>query len=276
MSFFRYPGGKAKLSKPIIQKIKEITKDKLIHRYMEPFFGGGSICFAALKENVFPDLQTVVANDTDFAIHCIWRTVYHEPKLLVDRIKDFVPSTEAFYTFKKELESCSYTNESFDSIAFKKIALHQMSYSGLGVKAGGPIGGAKQNSKYDIGCRWSPDSMAKKIYKDHALLAPYNTYLFATDFEKVIDTNATQNTFIYVDPPYFDKGSDLYQFSFSKDDHARLANSLKKVDSHWLLSYDSCSEIKEMYDWANIEEVPVNYTITTARAKSELFISPKQ
>ena len=33
------------------------------------------------------------------------------------------------------------------SKAFKKLAIHQISYSGLGTKSGGPLGGEKQQSK---------------------------------------------------------------------------------------------------------------------------------
>ena len=47
-------------------------------------------------------------------------------------------------------------------IGFKKLAIHQISYSGLGTMSGGPLGGAGQKSQYKIDCRWSPDASAGK------------------------------------------------------------------------------------------------------------------
>ncbi len=275
MSFFRYPGGKAKLSKPILSKIQEITQDKEITDYIEPFFGGGSIGLAVLESDIFPDLKSTMLSEFDFALFCLWVAVYVEPEKLTALVKGFNPTTESFYAFKDQLVNHRYDQDSMVLIGFKKLAIHQMSYSGLGVKAGGPIGGAKQTSKYDVGCRWSPDSISKKIAKYSKLLNKYDTLIHACDFAKTIELGTTKS-FIYVDPPYYDKGSSLYQFSFDEKDHERLANSLKSVDSTWLLSYDDCPQVRDLYQWAEIEEVSVNYTITTVRTKNELLIYPKQ
>ena len=56
-------------------------------------------------------------------------------------------------------------------LGFKKLAIHQTSYSGLGTKSGGPLGGAEQKSRYKIDCRWSPEYICKKVDKLHDLFA---------------------------------------------------------------------------------------------------------
>lgn len=285
MSFFRYPGGKAKLSKPILQKIQEITKGKEITTYLEPFFGGGSIGLKVLEENIFPNLQTVALNDYDFGIWCLWDSVYRDPEKLKRLVSDFTPTVEAFYDFKDKLLNNRFKFPIVE-IGFMKLAIHQMSYSGLGTKAGGPIGGVKQASKYGVNCRWSPNSILKKIDKYHELFCRYKILTWVNDFEEFLFAYASENSFAYIDPPYFGKGNDLYQFSFNaprqpfsrprEEDHSRLANQLKTLNGLWLLSYDDCPEIRELYSWATIEEISVIYTIKTARTKNELLIYPKQ
>jgi len=49
-------------------------------------------------------------------------------------------------------------------VGFKKLAIHQISYSGLGTKSGGPLGGKSQESIYKIDCRWSPKHIVNYPY----------------------------------------------------------------------------------------------------------------
>ena len=53
---------------------------------------------------------------------------------------------------------------------FMKIAVHQLSYSGLGLRSGGPLGGRSQASPYKIDCRWSPEYIYKKMMATRDIL----------------------------------------------------------------------------------------------------------
>lgn len=142
MSFFRYPGGKSKLKNKIVEKLKEIFENSDLE-YREPFFGGGSIGLKFLEVN--PD--RIWINDFDPGIACLWTTLIRCPELLKKQVLEFVPSVELFYKFKKELteQPPEFTsNEIIANYGFKKLAIHQISYSGLGTKSGGPLGGEKQ------------------------------------------------------------------------------------------------------------------------------------
>lgn len=279
MSFFRYPGGKSKLKGPIIDKISEIAQTtQPFGVYVEPFFGGGSICLESMDKPCFSNVNKIILADVDKSLVELWNMVIHNPDTIIERIKSFTPTAEDFYAFKEKLsdpEVVKYLDPS--DAGFMKLAIHQMSYSGLGVKAGGPIGGAAQESEYDVACRWSPDSMIKKIKKFSKLLNDRNARIYPVDFRHAMNS-ATQelirNPFVYLDPPYYEKGNDLYVHGFTENDHKRLADQLKIAKYKWLLSYDDCPEVRELYSWATIEEINVNYTIRTARAKSELLIYP--
>ena len=173
-------------------------------------------------------------------------------------------------------------------LGFKKLAIHQISYSGLGTKSGGPLGGAEQKSQYKIDCRWSPEYICKKVDKLHDLFAAIEVRgncCTNLDFADVIeDTDCC--SLLYLDPPYYVKGNDLYQHGFTVEDHERLANALRNTEHAWVLSYDDCREVRQLYKWANVEPLRVNYSITAmkdkdtgerlSRTKTELLICPNR
>jgi len=258
-SFFRYPGGKNKIKSIIIDKLNSLYKPGV--EYIEPFFGGGSIGLNCAFHKMW-------INDKDIGIYSLWFSVIHTPNKLNELIWGFRPSVDVFYQYKEDLLS----NKQHDilQLAFKKLVVHQLSYSGLGVKSGGPLGGKAQNSKYKIDCRWSPDYICKKIDIIHNNLAKKDVKCTCQDFSTLVDI---PNSLLYLDPPYWEKGKDLYQEWFTPKNHGRLCDMLKKTPNKWVLSYDDCSYIRELYNWAKIEEITVNYNIKTSRTRTELLIT---
>lgn len=273
MSFFRYPGGKRKLREEILLALTSSYSEGM--QYREPFFGGGSIGIEFIKHH--PELQSIWINDKDIGIYCLWKSVIEQPEELYSKIIKFVPSTKKFYAYKDELRNLTTTpldDSGILDIGFKKIAIHQISYSGLGTMSGGPLGGEEQKSDYKIDCRWSPSYLNKKINGIHSLLRGKRIKCTCNDFETVI-SDTTENALIYLDPPYYVEGNKLYQCGFEDTDHKRLANVLRESSMSWLLSYDDDKEkvVRNMYKWAIVKELNVKYSITTARIKPELLIS---
>lgn len=274
MSFFRYPGGKAKFAKHILPLI---PFDE-VETFVEPFFGGGAITIAGFKQQRMGNISTLLINDIDTPLMCLWSYVLDQTEKLIYEIEEFKPTVEAFYQFKQDLLNIPnflyFTDAMKGYYGFRKLAVHQMSFSGLGVKAGGPIGGSAQTSDYGVDCRWSPKSMAKKIRQIRIYLDSIDDIAITTMsvFDIIRWIDKFKDAFIYLDPPYFVKGDELYQNSFSPDEHILLAQDLHETKAKWLLSYDDCPEIRELYSWAKIIEVDANYTIRTARSKSELLI----
>ena len=284
---FRYPGGKSKLKNQIAAAINKVSFDS--SEYREPFFGGGSIGTVILESN--PNIKEVWINDYDLGIACLWTSLIRYPNCLKNLVNDFTPTVQSFYDFKEELIGVKpvfkFDDDEIVDYGFKKLAIHQISYSGLGTKSGGPLGGRDQKSAYKIDCRWSPKYICKKIDLLHRRFLKFsikNNACTNLDFSELI--NDSCDSTIYLDPPYFQKGNDLYQHGFTIEDHIRLADCLKKTKNNWILSYDDCPEIRKYYEWANIQEIEgVAYTITAtkdketgerkSRSKLELLISSK-
>jgi len=278
-SFFRYPGGKSKLRDKILGHLINLSIGK--KEYREPFFGGGGIGLSFIENN---PIKKLWINDKDLGISCLWTAVIKYPELLKKLVENFVPSVEKFDDFKIALlvEEQLKEREEIVEYGFMKLAIHQISYSGLGTKSGGPLGGRNEKNvigtkdiKYPIDCRWSPKYICKKIdllSTNFAKFSIKDGVCTNLDFMKFFyDDN--DDVIIYLDPPYYIKGNELYQYGFNENDHIRLAEALKNTKHQWLLSYDNCSKIRELYKWAIIKEIDVNYNITTSRIKTELLIS---
>lgn len=284
-SFFRYPGGKAKLRDQIVRTLVVQGAGRDL-QYREPFFGGGSIGLKLIQNN--PHIKNVWINDKDIGIACLWTSVIRYVDEFKARVKSFTPSVAAFHQFKTELPSLTAMPTSKDEIVdvgFKKLAIHQISYSGLGTKSGGPLGGDGQKSKYKIDCRWSPKYICNKAEKLHVLFSDRTVYTNGCtnlDFGDVIAPKSP-DALIYLDPPYYVKGNDLYQHGFTEGDHQRLADLLKNSGHAWLLSYDDCPAIRGMYSWSAFHSLTVKYSITATKdgakrlstAKPELLIYPQ-
>ena len=103
--FFRYPGGKNKIRKQIVDTIWGILKEHPCTEYREPFFGGGAIGINVLKENAKNDnlLQSIWINDFDLGIACLWTSVLQHREVLLSVVDTFKPSVNLFDKYKKEL-----------------------------------------------------------------------------------------------------------------------------------------------------------------------------
>ncbi|MGK3947026.1 DNA adenine methylase, partial [Streptomyces caeruleatus] len=76
---------------------------------------------------------------------------------------------------------------------------------------------------YKIDCRWSPKYIFKKIdilHQRFSKISLRNNVCTNFDFSELINDNM-HDAILYLDPPYFVKGNDLYQNGFTENDHIR-------------------------------------------------------
>lgn len=67
------------------------------------------------------------------------------------------------------------------------------------------------------------------------------------NFETLIKHYDRPDAFFYLDPPYFST-EDMYEVGFGWDDHVRLRDTLKNIKGKFLLSYNDCTKIRELYN----------------------------
>ncbi len=85
----RYPGGKTKLY-PEIKAILE-SNDLLGHPYAELFAGGAGLAIKLLLKG---DVSSIVINDYDRAVYCMWDAVVNHAEDLCEFIDSAVLDVE--------------------------------------------------------------------------------------------------------------------------------------------------------------------------------------
>lgn len=277
-SIIRYPGSKAKLIPMIRQHMPEwmmgsVWNPPVDAWFVEPFFGSGAAGLQLL-EHVQPSISVWI-NDIDYPMYALWHSVMHETRALVHYVREFQPTKEAFYELK---ESDGQRSGCIAQDAFRKIALHRMSVSGFGAKSGGPIGGRKQSGAYTVGCRWTPAAIEQAIYNAKETLMRFPEVRITNLHFRDVIKHATPAALIYLDPPYFVKGGQLYAHNMLPAEHAELASLLHGTQADWRLSYDDCQDIRDLYSWASFAELEIRYTNAVTDKKRpknrELLICP--
>lgn len=263
---FRYPGGKSRLYKHIEPYLLDRFNDRLI----VPFVGAGHITTRFLKKR---SPSFLWLNDLDVGITSFWKAVQFYPLKFISKLKKYQPKADDFYLYKDILDNLNRVPsgvEDITDIAMIKLIIHQISYSGLGCMAGGPIGGQSQSSDYGVGCRWNFENIAKKIGEVHNSFKNSEVKITSWDFSEVLNDERSDGA-LYLDPPYFEQGPALYKHSFKEEDHWRLSELLHER-SNWVLSYDDTETIRNFYSFASIHDLDTTYTIKKARKRKELLI----
>ena len=82
-----------------------------------------------------------------------------------------------------------------------------------------------------------------------------------------------QNSLTYFDPPYFNKGPELYKNFFDKEDHAKIARLiLNGISGNWIITYDDTPEIIELYKQQCIRRYDLNYSAANTGKSSEVMV----
>lgn len=259
---FRYPGGKQRLVRPILDVVGTLG---MTDCFVDAFVGGGSVALAVAGEY---RQARITMNDLDPAIAAFWRVVVTDPAELRDRVTACAPTVQQF----EDLRAAGLVGTDTDR-AFFALFFNRTTFSG--VLRSGPIGGYTQASRWTIGCRWNASLLADTIGDIHTLLRG-RTVVTEHDACAVTD-----DCVAYFDPPYFEKGDSLYGVKMDAADHDRLAEHLQQRSAPWLLSYDDHPEIERRYAWAVVTRIPARYSVSGAtRAswvpKNELLIASKE
>ncbi len=261
----RYPGGKGKLAPFMGLMINKMNIKN--GTYIEPFAGGAGVALMLLMEGYVDD---IVINDYDKAIYSVWRAIISEPENLVDRILDTPINIDEW---KKQKEIYVEQNKKYSlDLAFATFFLNRTNRSGI--LKGGPIGGFEQTGNYGIDARYNAEKLVERIravakYKKH--IKVYNKEIVSF-IERVLP-NYGQNSMTYFDPPYFNKGPELYKNFFDKEDHAKIAQLiLNGVPGNWIITYDDTPEIIELYKQQCIRRYDLNYSAANTGKSSEVIV----
>lgn len=225
-SFISWIGGKKLLRKEIIQRF---PKEK-IERYIEVFGGAGWVLFGKDRH---ADME--VYNDADGDLVNLFRCIKYHCGELKRELSFMLNSRELFHDFAAQYNVSGMTDI---QRAARFFMLIKTSY------------GSDHRS---YGC----------VKKDVNVMADYLTdiqkrlskvVIENKDFADLLKVYDRPKALLYLDPPYYGTEK-YYQSKFSNEDHLRLCECLRNSKGKFILSYNNCDFLKELYKDCNIKEI---------------------
>lgn len=262
----RYPGGKSKLY-DIIQPIvaNNIYGENRI--YIEPFAGGSGLALRLLFNN---DIDRLVLNDVDTKLFYFWDACLNNTDELCEKIADCTVDIDT-WDIQKRIYSLP-THFTPLEVGFASFFLNRCNVSG--VLSGGPIGGREQSGTYLLNARFNKNNLIKRIQqigavRDRIVFYNYDAIYFLLN---IVNQFPLDNTLLNIDPPYVNKGPNLYENSFTEADHAELSNIISLLEHKWIVTYDKCALIDSLYSNFRRKTIILKYSAGAAKEGKELLI----
>lgn len=261
----RYPGGKGKLA-PYVKRL--ITDNKLLDgQYVEPYAGGAAIALELLFHEY---VSEVFINDISRPIYAFWKSVLFNPEEFCKKLSDTSVSVE---TWDKQKAIFAKSDDHGDlDLGFATFFLNRTNRSGI--LNAGIIGGRAQTGAWGIDARLNKDELAFRIMSISRISHKIKlSRLDAIKFLQNISPKLKVKSLIYLDPPYYKKGRDLYYNFYNHEDHASVARFIieKMNNKKWIVSYDNAEEIRQLYSSMRCGEYTIGYSARSAGTGSEVM-----
>ena len=213
-------GGKKALRDEIVSRFPLDYK-----RYIEVFGGGGWVLF---HKNPGRDFE--VFNDFNGNLVNLYRCVREHPTELQEELRYILNSRLDFEYMRFMLHSKAVLPDVRRAAYY--YALIRYSYA---------------SSVDSFGSQ--PHAMWKNFPLITAAAKRLQTVVIENkDCVKLISQYDRKESFFYCDPPYFETEGYYEGGGFGRNDHARLAEALVTMQGKFLLSYNDCPEIRDLYD----------------------------
>ena len=258
----RYPGGKTKLY-PEIRAILEMN-DLLGHPYAELFAGGAGLAIKLLLKG---DVSSIVINDYDRAVYCMWDAIVNHAEEMCEFIDSAVLDIETW----KKVRDMYQNHDGVGDFELGKAAFYLNRTNVSGILSGGVIGGLEQTGNYKMDVRFNRKTLKKKIMDIAARRDDIEvTRLDAEDF--IDDRMGDSELFAYLDPPYVQKGPGLYRSAFDEAKHRSLARKVGDARSKWVVTYDADKLIDDIYGDYERGDLEISYTANVKTVGREKII----
>jgi len=274
-----YFGGK---SSSVFQEFinKQIPKDGSIKTYLEPFSGS----MGTYMDDDSLNFETVIYNDKNRHQVNLYRCC-SEPEKFLPYLESLTQPGGLIHTLEteplkkwdfyksvyKEYQKNTFLDDmNFDIPDFEKAAIYAFlitsAHNSVFPRGAGFNGYKKDKDKIKL------ETLIKKLKNNtYTKKLQSITEFYNIDFEELILKYDSEDTYLYLDPPYFrpdEKGEDdakrLFWYGADKDgvfgpaSHRRLLELLKGTKSRWSLSYYYFPLLEELlprdkYRWTEKE-----------------------
>jgi DNA adenine methylase len=261
----RYPGGKACLYD---LAITFLSVNGLFERqYIEPYSGG---CGLALNLLFSGHVTRIHLNDLDRSVWAFWKSVLDYTEDLLRLIND-TPVNCAEWERQRSVQFRKHEADIIE-LGFSTFFLNRTNRSGI-IHSGGLIGGKGQAGEWKLDCRYNKHDLCARIRR----VAQYRNRITvynddAEAFMYRLGLDIPSSAVMYIDPPYYDKGSQLYRNSYRPSDHERIADRVAQLSNPWFMTYDNVAAIRKLYENYKSVELDIGYSVQTKRRGSEILV----
>lgn len=254
-SFIPWIGGKRLLRKKIIELFPPKEERK---RYVEVFGGAAWVLFGICSGGGTEVSPIEVYNDINGELVNLFRIVKNHVKALQEELDNILQSRELFFDYKDQIRTRGFTDI---QRAVRFYILLKLSY-GANMSSFGMKGRNLENATKNL------EDISKRLK---------NVLIENRDYSQIIEDYDREDTLFYLDPPYF--GTEIYYKNkgadevMGKGDHENLKKILSKIKGKFILSYNDCKEVRDLYKDYEIIEVQRQHNLKDNNEKyCELII----
>jgi DNA adenine methylase len=266
VSPLRYPGGKTRLADFLSEAIEKnfFENEKIV--LIEPYAGGAG---ASLKLLFSGKVDKIIINDLDKAIFSFWKIAVSDTDFLISKIKKVNIDINEW---RKQKEIYNNPSSTIKELAFATLFLNRTNRSGI--IEGGPIGGMDQSGVWNVRARFTKNTIVERLEK----IKEFKNKIKVRNLDgitllKQLEKNKKKNNyFIFLDPPYYQKGKFLYLNHYIDKDHKKLLRLLEKSSLKWVMTYDDVSYIQNLYSKFRKSKFIINHSVFEARQGKEILI----
>ena len=222
-------GGKKALRDEIVLRFPLVFE-----RYIEVFGGGGWVLFHKARSpfEVYNDFNSNLTN--------LYRCVRDRPEELIAQLEFVLNAREDFNLVRTILRSKTPLPDVTRAAYFYQV-ICQSYASGL--------------DSYGA----HPKDMWGRFPLIRAASARLQGVIIENrDFDDLVEHYDREDAFGYFDPPYYFTEGYYEDVGFARADHERLAGTLFRMKGRWLLSYNDCGEIRQLYNQPGIMIEPIS------------------
>jgi DNA adenine methylase len=269
VSPLRYPGGKTRACKILDETISKHFDIKNFDTLVSPFFGGGSFEFYFQnKYNV-----KLCVNDKFVPLYNFWKQIKINKNALCEELRKInIVTKEKFNDYRNTILNI----EDILTQAVQYFIINRCSFSGATLS-----GGFSEEASLK---RYTSSSINRIEALDFTNIEIYNNDFseFITKFSKEKSLNNMEDPeskiLMFLDPPYYlEKKSKLYGNNGDMHEnfnHTQLFDILKNK-KHWIMTYNNCDYIKNLYKDFIILETSWSYGMNSSKESCEIIIISK-
>ena len=260
VSPLRYLGGKTRACKIIENVILQHFDITSFDTIISPFFGGGS--FEFYMQNKYGVM--LIVNDKFTPLYNFWKQVKINKAILCEELREIkAVSKEQFIAYRKTIMDLQ---ANILQQAIQYFVINRCSFSGSTLSGGFS---EEASSK-----RFTQSSINRIEALDLTNIEIYNE-----DFHDFVNTyTPIDKALLFLDPPYYlESKSKLYgnNGDLHEGFNHNLLFELLTTKKNWVLTYNNCEYIRNLYKDYIILDVNWIYGMNTTKASSEIIIISK-